>query len=425
MIPNQFKFLANYSALFWSDKPYYIISGGRASGKSTNVAAYLLLKLFGEDYSRSVVARYTQKSIKNSIYQDLLDLIEQWNLKSFVTVNGDTILNKSNGNSIITHAFKLSDGTQSAKGKGIANPTTLLIDEATEIDSEEEYVKLVDSFRKKGSERKIILCFNPTTKAHWIFKRFYLPDGTPNPKWESTHNYLHTTYRDNLDNLDEAKVKEWENSQWTDPQYFSHHILGEWNSIGEGQIFTDWQFNWNPPPDPSAEVTYGLDFGFANDPTALVEVHKKGKTLWLKELLYLKSLTADDIVQALVRLQIPKGAWILADGARPERIETIKRAGFLNCRRANKTDIESGIDKIKRYTIKVHPASLNIQEEYGLYSWRAGSGRPIDKANHLMDAIRYSQTADKPSATRLMVQPFLRGNLSQGTKQEFGESEWM
>ena len=423
MIPKEFTFLAAYSSLFWSEKPYYIISGGRAGGKSTNIAAYFLLKLFGEDYFRGIVARYTQKSIKNSIYQDLQDLIQTWGLAPFVDISGDTILNKINGNEIITHSFKLSDGTQSAKGKGIANPTHLLVDEATEVDSEEEYIKLVDSFRKKGSERKIILAFNPGSKAHWIYKRFYLPDGQPNPKWASTHNWIHTTYRDNRENLDPLKVKEWEDSQWTDPQYFSHHILGEWSDIGDGQIFTDWQFNWDP--EPSAEVTYGLDFGFSNDPTVLVETHKKGKRLWIKELLYRTGLTADDIVHHLQSLGVPKGAWIMADGARPEIIETIKRAGYLNCRRANKGAVVEGLDKIRRYSVSVHPASDNIIKEYGLYSWRVGTDKPIDKWNHAMDAIRYSQSIDKAGPTRLVVQPFRRAASGQGTKQEFGESEWM
>ena len=79
---NQFKILPAYSSIFYSDKPYHLISGGRASGKSTQVAMYFILKLIGSDYFRGVISRYTVKSIQHSIYQDILDLIKKLNLQN-------------------------------------------------------------------------------------------------------------------------------------------------------------------------------------------------------------------------------------------------------------------------------------------------------------------------------------------------------
>jgi phage terminase large subunit len=142
------------------------------------------------EYFRGVISRYTSKALTNSIYRDILDLIDQWGLPPYLQISGDEILNKRNGNMIITHAMKLAEGSMTAKGKGLARVTHLLIDEATELNSEEEYLKLIDSFRQKGSERRIFLLFNPTQKSHWIFKRFYLPDGRPNPKWLKNHGFL-------------------------------------------------------------------------------------------------------------------------------------------------------------------------------------------------------------------------------------------
>ena len=161
-----FKFLPYYGPLFHSDKTYFLISGGRASGKSTNAAAYFLVMLMNDTYFRGVIARYTQKSIKSSIYRDILDLIEDWGISSYIRIDGDEITNRINGNMILTHAMKLADGTQTAKGKGLAKVTHLLIDEATELPSEEEFIKLNDSFRTKGVDRKILILFNPTTKRH-------------------------------------------------------------------------------------------------------------------------------------------------------------------------------------------------------------------------------------------------------------------
>jgi phage terminase large subunit len=424
---NQFKILPAYSPLFWSDKPYYLISGGRASGKSTNCAAFLIIKLFEEEYNRIVVARYTQKSIKSSIYQDILDLLDQWKLKPFVEITGDTITHKVTGNQIITHAFKLSDGTQVAKGKGIANPNILFIDEFTEIDNEQEWIKLVDSFRKKGSERKIIMAFNPTSKASWIFQKFYLPDGSPNPDLLKRTEYIHTTYVDNAENLDPTKIAEWEETRLTDPHYFNHHILGHWADIGEGQIFTDWTFTTEGASD-DAETLYGMDFGFAQDPTTLIEVKKKGTKIWLKELIYQTGLTNEDIVKKLQLLGLDKKSVIFADSAEPKSIETLRRAGFLNVRPAVKgpDSVRFGIDKIKSYTIFADARSKNLLTEYNNYSWRTGTDQPIDKWNHLMDAIRYALSQEKAANIRLMTMSPQWNSIHKNTRHslDFDESEF-
>ena len=140
----EFKILDPFAPLFHSDKTYFLISGGRASGKSTQAAAYFVIKLMGEEFFRGVISRYTQKSIKSSIYRDILDLIESWGIGNYIKIDGDEITNRINGNMIITHAMKLQDGTMTAKGKGLARVTHLLIDEATELPSEEEFIKLND-----------------------------------------------------------------------------------------------------------------------------------------------------------------------------------------------------------------------------------------------------------------------------------------
>ena len=395
-----FAFLPAYAPIFYEDKTYWVISGGRASGKSTNIAAYFLMKLMQPDYFRGVVARYTSKALTNSIYRDILDLIGQWGLTDYLEIKGDEIRNKRNDNLILTHAMKLAEGTITAKGKGLARVTHLLVDEATELPSEEEYLKLVDSFRQKGTERRIFVLFNPTSKSHWLFKRFYLPDGQPNPKWLSTHGYLHTTYLDNKDNLDPSKVLEWEALREEDEDYFGHHILGQWRDIGEGQVFKGWHFDFSP--DPEGETLYGLDFGFSTDPTAMVRVSKRGQRLWVEELIYETGLTNEDIYQRLVRLRIPSTATILADAAEPKTIETLRRLGYRNITPASKgpDSVRAGIDKLRTFEVHVHPESSNLIQEYYNYAYRGGTDKPIDDYNHLMDALRYALSRDKGSTRK-------------------------
>ena len=386
---NQFKFLDAYHPIFYQDKTYWIISGGRASGKSTNVAGYFVMKLMSPEYFRGVIARYTSRALTNSIYRDIVDLIADWGLSAYIEVKGDEIVSKTTNNMIITHSMKLAEGTMSARGKGLARVTHLLIDEATELPSEEEYLKLIDSFRTKGVERRIFLLFNPTSVSHWIYKRFYLPDGKPNPKWTDTHGYIHTTYKDNENNLDPSKVKEWEDALFSDPEYYSHHILGKWRQIGEGAVFTNWKFEWTP--DPECEEVFGLDFGFASDPTALVRILKKDKKIWVQELLYDRGLTTEDLSARLEALGLNKRSSIYADSADPRSIETLKRLGWTNVRPAQKgpDSIRAGIDKIHTFQTFAHPGSANLIEEYYNYSYRTGTDKPIDSYNHLCDALRY------------------------------------
>jgi phage terminase large subunit len=391
----EFKILDPFAPLFHSDKTYFLISGGRASGKSTQAAAYFVIKLMGEEFFRGVISRYTQKSIKSSIYRDILDLIESWGIGNYIKIDGDEITNRINGNMIITHAMKLQDGTMTAKGKGLARVTHLLIDEATELPSEEEFIKLNDSFRTKGVDRKILILFNPTTKRHWIHSRWYL-DGRPNPKWFNDHEYIHTTYHGNIENLDPKKVIEWERMQLIDPEYYAHHVMGEWTEGVVGKIFNDWQQGEAPN---GIDVTYGLDFGFASDPAALIKVSRHNGKMWVEQMIYETNLTNEDIHQRMVRLGIPKTAQIIADSAEPKSIEELRRKGWrIEGAYKGSDSIRNGIDKIKQFEVYVHPNSTDLQQEYELYCWKPNSDRPMDANNHAMDAIRYALSKDSVAA---------------------------
>jgi phage terminase large subunit len=383
----EFKVLKPYGPLFHSEKTYFLISGGRASGKSTQAAAFFLIKLMGDDFFRGVIARYTQKSIKSSIYRDILDMAQDWNILQYLKIDGDEITNKVNGNMIITHAMKLADGTMQAKGKGLAKVTHLLIDEATELPSEEEFIKLNDSFRTKGIDRKIFILFNPTTKRHWIHNRWYV-DGKPNPKWSRDHEFIHTTYHINTQHLDPKKILEWEEMKHIDIEYYNHHILGDWSEGVVGRIFTNWQIGSSAE---GIDETWGLDFGFASDPAALIRVRKHNGKLYLKEFIYETNLTNDDIHDRMLKLGVPKNANIIADSAEPKSIEELKRKGW-KVQNAYKgpDSIQSGISKIKQFEVYVDQDSENLLNEYALYCWKAGSDKPIDSHNHAIDAVRYA-----------------------------------
>ena len=395
-----FRFLDAYAPLFYFPHRYFLISGGRAGGKTYNTVAYCIYKLFEpEEYVRIVVARYTQRSIKSSIYRDILDLLEKWNLMGFVRFEGEDIVNIQNGNRIMTHSFKITDKAAVAKSKGIANPTILLIDEAQELPNEEAYIVLNDSFRNTQGHTQIILLFNPESKAHWIYKRWYL-NSKPNPVWLDDHCFIHTTYKDNP-YIDPLKMREWERMRDIDAKYYDKHILGNWQEIAEGQIFDNWKAGWDP--DPEAKRVIAIDFGFSNDPTAVVDCRMRNNKLWVKELFYGTSMTNQDLAQILKENGINRGDTIIADSAEPKSIEEIRRAGF-TVRPAIKgpDSVRNGISKLLSKEVYVHPSSKNIWNEYENYRWLQGINKPIDEYNHCMDAIRYALSGETAGQYVLM-----------------------
>ena len=255
---------------------------------------------------------------------------------------------------------------------------------------------MIDSFRYKEAERKIFLCFNPSYENHWIFKRFYLPSGSSNPKWFQDHNYLHTTYLDNIENIDPRKAEEWERMKDLDPDYYEHHILGKWRKVGEGQILQGWNFG-EFQPDPEATRTIGLDFGFHPDPAAIVEVWRRGSKIWIRELFYGTGRLNKDLADIMIEKGITRNDLILADAAEPKSIEEIRRLGF-NIQKANKgADSKRwGLQQLNSLEVFCDNLSTNIINEYNMYSYKTGTNTPDDGYDHTIDAIRYAISRDKP-----------------------------
>lgn len=396
-----FEILPAYAPVFYrkEHQHFFVITGGRGSGKSLQICVLFIMKLLGDEYFKGVISRYSAKSVKSGIYAEIEKLIRDWKLTDIIKISGDQILNTQNGNSIITHSFRMADGTMTAKGKGIASPTALLIDEAQELPSEEEYIKMIGSFRTMGSERLFFLLLNPSSRNHWIFKRFYLPSGRPNEALWPDHVFIHTTYKDNpylpqdyLDMIEQTRLNR--------PEEYNHHYLGQWRNAYEGTIFRNWKFE--SIDLASEEPIFGLDFGFASDPAACIEVRKHNGKIQVREVLYARGLTNDDIYRELISRGVGTGATIYADSAEPKSIEELKRLGLRGIKPAKKGpgSIQSGIKKISSLEVFCDPQSTNLITEYECYRWKQGSETPVDEFNHLMDALRYALTHwDKASGT--------------------------
>lgn len=377
-----------YKALAEAFSRYFIITGGRGSGKSYAVTLILCLLLFEKGH-KVLFTRYTMTAAKISIIPEFLEKIEQLELTEYFTITRDSIINIVTGNEIIFRGIKTSSGDQTANLKSLQGITTWVLDEAEELVDEEIFDKIDLSVRQKGIQNRVILIMNPATKAHWIYNRFFeeaaVQEGSNTTKGQTT--YIHTTYLDNEENLDESFLKQVERIRTTRPEKYKHQILGGWLNKAEGVIFDRWKLG----KVEEGEFIYGMDFGFSVDPSTLVGVRidKDRKQIELKEYLYKPELTTSDLFS--IGQRVARGSLIVADSAEPRLIAELRQRG-LNIVPAIKGpgSINAGIALLQDYDLIIDEGSENLQRELNNYAWLEKKVMPMDKFNHLIDAVRYA-----------------------------------
>lgn len=378
-----------YSCLFENDTRYFIITGGRGSSKSFGVGTFTSLLSF-ESGHKILFTRQTMTSAHLSIipeFQEKIDLLE---LNNFFEVNKSEIRNKKSGSEIIFKGIKTSSGDQTANLKSLKGVTTWILDEAEELIDETVFDKINLSIRQKGKQNRVILILNPATKEHWIYRKFFeqegITEGFNGVKGNTT--YIHTTYLDNLANLDESFLDEVERVKKNNPKKYQHVILGGWLDKAEGVVFTNWKYGvFNPD---NLQASFGQDYGFSIDPTTLVEVaiDRNKKIIYVKEHLYKPKLTTSEI--AHINNSICGNKLIVADSAEPRLIDELAGKG---CRILATTkgagSISAGIALMQDYEIVVEGENIGRELNNYVYTDK-GSKLFCDNWNHAIDAIRYN-----------------------------------
>lgn len=380
-----------YSSIVTSDERYSIITGGRGSAKSFSVTTILCLMML-EENTRILFARKTLTSAHLSIIPEFLQKLELLGIANLFHITKTEITHKTNGSAIFFRGLTTSSSDNTANLKSLQGISKLVIDEAEELTDELMFDKIDFSVRQKGVINKVILIMNPATKSHWIFTRFFEQNGVEAGFNGTKGNvtYIHTTYLDNAENLDESFLNEIERLKEKNIDKYNHQILGGWLNTAEGVIFENWEIG--EYVDTGYEL-FGADFGFSIDENTLVQVSvdNKNMILYVKELLYKTGLTTDDLYHEYYK-HCGTTKQIFADSAEPRLIEELKGRG-INIKGAIKGQgsITAGIAKIQNYKMIVDPDSINLHKELNNYAWSDKiSGRPIDKYNHLIDSLRYS-----------------------------------
>ena len=373
---------------YLTDKKRYFVSyGGAGSGKSVFIAQkYLIRILAGMSKGithKFICLRKTMPAARKSIWALFEGLIDEWGIRDLVKINKSELSIKfENGSEILVGGLDDPE-----KLKSIYNITGAWLEEANEM-TKDDFLQV--DLRIRGqtpSYKQISLSFNPISRLLWLHDYFFVNK----PKNTSI---MHTTYKDNRF-LDEQYIETLEGLINQDPTYHQIYTMGEWGVL-KNTIYNNYEvIDDFPEYKYMRDFCYGLDFGYVA-PSSLVLVSRKEEDLFVKELIYQKKLTNDELIKR-VKDVIPKGHWrtkiIYCDNAEPARIAEINKAGLI-AKKADKS-IKDGLDFCKRNKIKIHKESTNIYKEIQGYKYREKDGEPIDGEpikyqDHCMDAMRYA-----------------------------------
>ncbi len=376
--------------LFKYDNRIEIYYGGAASGKSVFVAQKLVLKAI-KDKRKVLVIRKVAATQKDSCFSLVVNTLTKFKILSYCQVNKSTFeITLPNGSVFL---FKGLDDSE--KIKSITDISDIWIEEATEI-TFDDFTQLNLRLRSPKPNNQIILSFNPVSKANWVYQQFFAKD--------TDAFILKTTYKDNKF-IPEAYVKSLEEMKQNNYTYYMIYAEGEFCSL-DRLVYTNYEIIDFDTVELMKQKRFttvtGLDFGFTNDPTAFVVglCDTEAKELYIIDEFQDTGLLNTDIANRIIELGYSKNL-IYADCAEQKSIEEIKRNGVPRIKPCakGKDSIVFGIQQLQQYKMYVNPKCTGIITELQNYAWEKDKStgefinKPIDKYNHLLDALRYAMQA--------------------------------
>lgn len=344
------------------------LQGSSRSSKTYNTLIWLISYCVEHPKTRVSIVRASLPSIKGSVYQDFIEITNR------VEING--ILNKGNFTYTFPNGswveFFSTDSEQKLRGR---KRDVLFVNEANEL----HYIAWQQLIMR--TTRFAIIDYNPSfSDDHWICKL------NSDPR---TYHFI-STYKDNPF-LEQTIIDEIESLKWKNPSLWRIYGLGL-QAIVEGLVFSNTEQIDHFPTN--IERTYiGVDYGYSNDPTAIVRVAFSKDRIFVDEIAYNTQLLTSDIIEILKNNC--RTEEIISESADPRLVQEIYRAR-LNIKPVHKYggSIQAGITKMLEYKICITKRSANVWKEFKNYTWAQDKegkwlNTPIDKFNHAIDAIRY------------------------------------
>jgi len=382
-----------------------IYYGGSSSGKSVFLAqrcVYDILK-GGRNY---LVCRAVGRTIRRSVFNEISKVITDWSLAHLFKINrSDGIIEcTKNGYQIL---FTGLDDTEKVKSitpeKGVI--TDIWIEEATETDRKS--VKELYKRQRGGSAdtpKRFTLSFNPILQSHWIYAEHFSAVEWADDQTDYTSDtltilktwYIHNRF------LTPDDVADLENEP--DEYFRDVYTFGNWGVLGN-VIFKNWTVtDLSAMRDQFTNYRHGGDFGFSNDPAAIAVTHydRKKKTIYIYDELYERGLT-NDLLADETKSLIDQDR-IVWDSSEPKSIEELRRYG-VNAAGADKgkDSVLHGIQWLQQQQIVIDTRCVNTRNELQQYKWKEDKDgnairQPIDKHNHIIDALRYAYEQDATEA---------------------------
>lgn len=385
----------NPAYLPYMNKPQFnqIYFGGSSSGKSYFLGQKIALdNLNGCNY---LCCRNVASTMRNSVFNEVMKAISNMGLMQYYKINRSdmVITNLLNDKQIL---FSGLDNPEKVKSITPINGVIerIFIEEATEI-KYAAYKQLTKRLRGESEHRKcVIMAFNPILKSHWIYQNFFggWIDGE-NTYEDKDLTILKTTYKDNLYLTADDKAQ-LENE--SDPYYYNVYSLGNWGILGN-VIFRNWRVaDLSEQKKQFDHIYVGLDWGYSNDPNALVKLHldKTRKKIYVFDEWYQAGMTDSELVN--VCREFVGDNYVICDSAEPKSIDFLVNSGIKAVGAVKGADsINRGIRWLQEYEIIIDVHCQQYKNEIEAYHWAEDKygnamARPVDRNNHLIDATRYA-----------------------------------
>lgn len=352
-----------------------IVQGGTSSSKTFTILPFLIQYAIQTPNSEISVVSESIPHLKRGALKDFLKIMKWTDNYNHNNFNQSNLTYKFSNGSYIE--FFSADQPDKLRG---ARRDILFINECNNV-TFESYQQL--SIRTK---KFIYLDYNPTNEF-WVHTELMNDENS---------DFIILTYKDNeaLDNsivkeIERAKEKAKTSSYWEN--WWRVYGLGEIGSL-EGVIFNNWK-TIDKIPQEARLIGYGVDFGYTNDPTAIIEVYKWNETRIVNEICYQKGLSNSQIAKYITSKE---SAW--CDSAEPKSIAELTSYG-IRARGVTKgaDSIKFGIQIMQDQEYLVTSNSINLISELRKYAWdkdkRTGEtlNKPIDNFNHAIDALRYHE----------------------------------
>lgn len=352
------------------------LEGGSRSSKTWSIFQYLMfdVALAGKKETLTIV-RDKLTWIRSTLLKDFEEMTSMYGIKTTPEINlqrQDQVY-KINGTEF---GFFGLDYPQKLHGR---KQHRFWINEAVPEASKMSFDQL-----EQRTEIGGFVDYNPIDDQHWIFDLQKRPDV----------KMLKSSWRDNpflaqpiIDKLLSYEPTPENIAQGTADLYM-WEVYGQGNKARlQGTIFNNWDIV-EGVPEEAKFLGYGLDFGFTNDPTAMVGLYMMDNELYADEVLYQTGMTNQDIVKYLELLEIKRNDDIVGDSAEPKSIEEIYRSGF-NIYPAEKgiDSVKFGIDLLNSFKLHITRRSINLEMELRRYKYAEDKNgrslnKPIDAFNH-------------------------------------------